>query len=619
MARLTLATAEPPKPEGFTVLADLDTLYLHPLNARREPPAADIAALADSIRQAGLLQNLSGFADHQIRFRDGHHTADPEHIGIVAGGRRLRALQLLRAQGEWPGFVPVSITHDLDTAKLWAGAENEAREPLSVADEITAYAQMRQTGASVAEVAAAFAKPQRHVAQRLMLATLPDAAIEALRAQKINLDVARLLTRVTNPAEAESLLDVCIKNRLSSWELKARLDSDAVSLNTREAIYVGIDAIHAAGLRVTYDLFEDRTMIHGRDRLVELARSKALEELEAVRAAEGWSWAALQGDLDWSGSTQIHGEAPDLPEGDSERMDELVELAEGGVLDEAGTAELQALEARLEPVFTDEQRATCGIVGALSHNGTLTIRRAFRRLADAPPADEDDTTETRTIAPEPAFPQNLRDDLRAIRLICIQDALRRDPDLCQRLLALQLTGQHPRYEPPFDFTPHHSLPYPVAPQPSKTEGLATPKALAAPTGPIAADLTLVTGGGAVVDQMVTDGLARAFCRTTGPLVDLIHRRSPVNVRALWHPTVAGFLGRCSGGYLDALWRELVPDDGKRHAGFALSPKKEKVRELDQLFNGHELREALGLTRTENDRIDAWTPEDLRFAAAEVPE
>jgi ParB family chromosome partitioning protein len=624
MARRAAAPAATHEPDAEAslharpiVLIPLDQLYLHPLNARREPPAADIAALADSIRTLGLLQNLSGFADHQIRFRNGHDATNADHIGIVAGGRRLRALQLLAQSGEWPDPVPVRIARDLDTARRWAGAENEAREALSVADEITAYAQMQMTGATIPEVAIAFARTERHVAQRLALAGLPQPALDALRAGKITIDIARLLTRVTNPNECAALLQACLDGKITaSWQLRDKIETDTAPATCTEARYLGLDAIAAAGLAITTDLFADQTLIHGHDQLRNLARAKALAELEQVRSDEGWAWATLADDLPYCERRRVDGEVPTLPDGDADRLNELAELDVADVLDEAGQREYEALMDRLEPVFTDEQRATCGIIGSINPNG-LHIVRAFFRIADAPATgNDDDTTETRLAAPEAAFPQNLRDDLRAIRLICIQDALRRAPGLCQRLLALQLAGLAPRWEEPFSFTPHHSQPHPVATPPTKTDGLAIPKVLAAPTDRIEPDLTFLQTSDFNIETQVATGLARAFCRTTGPLVDAIHAASPVSPRTLWHPTVSGFLGRVSAGYLDSLYRDLIPDDGTRHAAFAAMTKKQKAAELDNLFNGHQLREAYGLTRAEGDRLDAWLPEDLRFANPE---
>ena len=60
--------------------ATLDQLYLHDLDPRQDVSDAEIETLAQSINICGLLQNLSGLKDSEGK------------IGIVAGGRRLRAL-----------------------------------------------------------------------------------------------------------------------------------------------------------------------------------------------------------------------------------------------------------------------------------------------------------------------------------------------------------------------------------------------------------------------------------------------------------------------------------------------------------------------------------------------
>ena len=63
----------------YVPLADL---YLSDLNPRQEADPEGIALLAQSILTCGLVQNLAGLRD------------DAGRIGIVAGGRRLRALAI---------------------------------------------------------------------------------------------------------------------------------------------------------------------------------------------------------------------------------------------------------------------------------------------------------------------------------------------------------------------------------------------------------------------------------------------------------------------------------------------------------------------------------------------
>ncbi|MGR3599165.1 MAG: hypothetical protein ACU0FH_01990 [Heliomarina sp.] len=65
-------------------LAPLSKLYLHPINPRQNGAPEDTAAMAASIEINGLIQNLAGYEDPK----------KPGKIGIVAGGRRLRAVEL---------------------------------------------------------------------------------------------------------------------------------------------------------------------------------------------------------------------------------------------------------------------------------------------------------------------------------------------------------------------------------------------------------------------------------------------------------------------------------------------------------------------------------------------
>ena len=61
----------------------LASLSLSPMNPRQTVPEGEIVELAESIWTAGLIQSIAGLAD------------DKGGAEIVAGGRRLRALQYL--------------------------------------------------------------------------------------------------------------------------------------------------------------------------------------------------------------------------------------------------------------------------------------------------------------------------------------------------------------------------------------------------------------------------------------------------------------------------------------------------------------------------------------------
>ena len=88
--------AAPAEPTGETVaMVPLADLYIHPLNVRSEPPAADIEALAGSIGDIGLLQNLAGYLDPA---KPGGLMKRAESIGLSA----MQARQILDATSDRP-------------------------------------------------------------------------------------------------------------------------------------------------------------------------------------------------------------------------------------------------------------------------------------------------------------------------------------------------------------------------------------------------------------------------------------------------------------------------------------------------------------------------------------
>ncbi|MDH3602770.1 MAG: ParB/Srx family N-terminal domain-containing protein, partial [Candidatus Tectomicrobia bacterium] len=115
-------------------------------NPRTSVDSRRIEELAATILQQGVLQNLV------VKRAKGRKVA----YLVVAGGRRLRALHLLRERGDLPKDypVPVLIRTDLsDTEALQAATvENVQREPLEPLDEAHAYAKLLQSGTPLDEV-----------------------------------------------------------------------------------------------------------------------------------------------------------------------------------------------------------------------------------------------------------------------------------------------------------------------------------------------------------------------------------------------------------------------------------------------------------------------------------
>ena len=121
-------------------------------------------------------------------------------------------------------------------------------------------------------------------------------------------------------------------------------------------------------------------------------------------------------------------------------------------------------------------------------------------------------------------------------------------------------------------------------------------------------------GPAHQDKVLTEALARSYRPGRGGGSDLIAGMIRPTPRDIWTPTAAGFLGRVSVDYLDALWTELTglaPDDPAQ-TGFMALKKAAKAKELESLFADMSVREAMGLSRAQNELIDGWLPPELQW-------
>lgn len=592
-------------PAGDLRWIPVSELTLSPLNTRKVVAVEEINAMADSIAQSGLLQNLIGLD------RDGT-------VEIVGGGKRLRALQRLAAEGfinSGVRVVPVKVTSDEALAVAWSGTENAARTELHPADEIEAYAALRAQGKPVSLIAATFAVSEAHVVRRLRLATLPDPVRIALREGAISIDQARALTVAKDDKACLAMLDVVLQNPMG-WQSNPRnirheLAKQQIPATSSRARFVGLEAYSAAGGATTLDLFEDQTYLHDEALLNRLFAEKAQAETERVRTEEGWAWATFLPDsqfvYDAKELEKIEPVQGDLPEGDLAEYDELAEIGEDGLTEE-GLARLTELQARLDGEFTDEQRAIAGIICRVDFSGGFKVHRAFVRKADVAAAEQDGDASDEggasiASAPEPEkIPQNLREDLQAIALRAVQTKLFDKFELLLVLLGFSL-GEEFGYDRPLSVVAEAQT---AAPE--RADGLTEDARFDRPTlsrtnGAAEAFATFRAKGKAHRNRAITLALARAFKRSPASMFALIASEVQPDVRAIWTPTA----------YLDRLWSELVGDLSE--LDFLPLKKAEKAKHLERLFNDLSYREALGLSRAQNAVVDAWLPEELRLVAA----
>ena len=612
MAKSKPAPTAEPTPDAGLALArmQLSALTLSDLNPRQHVTDAEIDAMADSIAQLGLLQNLIG-----LRVGEG------ETIHIVGGGKRLRAMQKLTREGFLPKHtfdpVMVLITSDPAQAVAMAGAENNARTRLNHADEIQSYLSLSSRGMRISAIAATYGQSEQHVRQMLKLAELPAAIMANLAAGKLSIDQTRAFTVARDDAAMIDLLATVLQRDFSPAQIRHALTPDTVSSSDWRVPYVGIEAYLAAGGSQIVDLFSDQSRLTDESLLQKLFVAKGQAETEDLRAAEGWKWATFVPER-WidpaltSKLTALHRATVTLPEGDQARLIALTEQRWPTVLTGDERAELDALRDRMQGTCSDDDRATGGIF-TTAKNGKLEIAGAYRRPGDAPQTIDPDTVITPTTEPK-THPQNLRDDLARIRLAAEQTALLGHPDMLLNLFAYSLLPDFYSWQRPLDLTLNPQAIIPSKPEGTTLDARLTP---AQATGGQATPLGFAgfcALGPAHRDKVLTEALARSYRPGSGDMSDLIAGMIRPTPRAIWTPTAAGFLGRVSVDYLDALWTELLglaPDDPAQ-TGFMALKKAGKAKELESLFADMSMREAMGLSRAQNAVIDGWLPPELQW-------
>lgn len=607
----------------------LSRLYLHPLNSRSEPPPAEIELLAESIRSAGLLQNLMGYADPEGGFAEGDDLQS-RRIGIVAGGRRLRALQLLHGPGRGDVEVPVLITGDAATAAEWAGTENTARAALNPADEVVAYRRMRAQGASPAAIASAFAVRERHVLGRLKLALLPDEALDALRAGQISIDQAEALTVAQSDDAVAAMIPRILKagngwNTMRPEQIRRELNPEAVPASDRRARFVGLDTYADRGGRIQSDLFSDSTVLLD-SALLDLLFAEKLESARAEICAEGWAevhaFSTAYPDYELIRKrcgARLERVPVALREADAEELDELMARAEAEALGREDLARMDELTTRAAGDFDDADRTRATAFIHVSNGGDVIMDGAWlpREATEAEAGSGAVIT-----GKAETIPQNLRDDLRIIQTLALQTALLEKPELVLDLLAITLTSDISIWHRPLALSPTAQ---PLAPSKPDETHIDTrladvmPKDSIGKAAPVIALLDQMQAGGRKArNAAITSALVRTMHTAGSDFGKALAARLRVNPRNVWHPTAENYFKRLPVGMLDQIRDELLPHMADEAQRFRELKKAAKAAELHRIIHDADYREALGLSRDQNAAIDRWLPPELRLPDAEGP-
>jgi ParB family transcriptional regulator, chromosome partitioning protein len=258
-----------------------------------------IEALAASIGAKGLIQPLCVRpADENPRA--GAKSAPGAHAKyeIIDGRRRYQAIATLVKSKAWKrdAMVPVLVRNEDDAEALESSLmANTVRLPMHPVDQHEVMARLAGSGLGEAEIAARFGISARTVRQHLALGRLAPDVRDAWRKGRIDTETAQAFA-VHPDAEVQAALLKRLGRNVTAWNVRAQLAETRERVDQcDELALVGEDAYLAAGGTIDEDLFSDARYVAD----VPLARKLARDRLEAECArlrADGWAWAAIDGD-----------------------------------------------------------------------------------------------------------------------------------------------------------------------------------------------------------------------------------------------------------------------------------------------------------------------------------
>jgi ParB family transcriptional regulator, chromosome partitioning protein len=209
-------------PEGEQRIVSLDQIHASKLNPRKDFREDELAELAESIKQKGLVQPIIVRAD-----------AVAGGYEIVAGERRWRA-----SQRAGLAAIPV-IVRDLSDQELLEVAiiENVQRADLNAIEEATGYRDLiERFGYTQDKLAEVIGKSRSHLANTMRLLKLPESVQAMVSDGRLTAGHARALV---GRDDAEALAAKVVEQGLNVRDIEALVqkndtEADSPARKTRE-------------------------------------------------------------------------------------------------------------------------------------------------------------------------------------------------------------------------------------------------------------------------------------------------------------------------------------------------------------------------------------------------
>ncbi len=196
---------------------EIEKIKPNPFQPRKDFDPVQLQALADSIRQYGILQPLT-VSRHETFIEDEGLRTEYE---LIAGERRLRASKIAGLAS-----VPVTIRASSDDSRTkleLAIIENLQREDLNPVDRARAFDRLvKEFFFKHTEIAKKVGKSREYVSNSIRILALPEEMMNALSAGKISEGHTRpLLMLIDRPEEQMTLFKEILLKRLTVRESEA--------------------------------------------------------------------------------------------------------------------------------------------------------------------------------------------------------------------------------------------------------------------------------------------------------------------------------------------------------------------------------------------------------------
>jgi ParB family chromosome partitioning protein len=287
--------------ETAILMIPLSELVLSPLNARTKPhTAAEIEELAALIEAQGLLQNLNVIEQLSAPRKKG---GEPKPTGlkeVVAGGGRLKALQLLVEKGKLDPHAPIPCKlSKREIAIDVSVTENSGRKPMHPSEEFVAFREMQaRDAATVEDIASRFGVSPFVVRQRLKLARVAPEFIEMYRNDEIQLSALEALALSDDQEEQRRVWKTLSKHNRYPHMIRQALTHGEVNASCAKARFVGLKAYEKAGGQIRRDLFADGQSYLCDSALLERLVSEKLNGIAAKEEKKGVAWVDVHAEED---------------------------------------------------------------------------------------------------------------------------------------------------------------------------------------------------------------------------------------------------------------------------------------------------------------------------------